>query len=139
MDNKAGYPRPIGDRNGQNTPMPWVGGNYPNEGEWQRVNTFRAIESEEAKLCIVCGLPLPSDFVWMLVQSVMYSDTAGLPVLDELPSPTWVHPKCGKIAATFCPHLKSEMYPALTQNGHKLTHAELTDLARESDKPQENG
>jgi len=58
---------------------------------------------------------------------------------EGLPSPTHVHPKCGLIAAKFCPHLIRNKKPAMTQSGQYLTHAELADLAHKSDKPVNDG
>ncbi len=138
MQNVAKYPRPTLPMNGKNTPLPWVGGNWPERGHWARVKTIRAVEAEKDKLCIVCGLELSDDFIYMRAFKNI-SDRA--PYLFEimmntaLPSPTYVHPKCGQIAALFCPHLKQNKYPAQTQSGQKLTHDQLKELAHNSDKP----
>jgi hypothetical protein len=142
MNNDKGYPRPVLDRNGQNTPVPWVGGDYPQDGEWASVSSTRAERAELDKLCIVCGETLTDNFIYMMTKIGEWSNHA--PTIIErlfqeaMPSPTWVHPKCGQIAATFCPHLKSAQYPAITQDGQKLTHQELADLARTDRKNRTN-
>lgn len=143
MKNTKGFPRPNLPLNGKNTPLPWVGGNYPEEEQWARVDTVRAYGSEVDKLCIVCGLDLPpenpkadkdDDFIFMLVNGEDYSETTGLSLFGQLPSPTWVHPKCGRIAALFCPHLKRQEYPAMRQNGQRLSQEELSELAKGREK-----
>lgn len=134
MKNGKGYPRPVMPLNGKNTPMPWLAADGPETGEWAKINAMRAFESEAYQSCIVCGLDLSPDFVYMVAEGKI-SDMVGSIFLDELPTPTWVHPKCGVIAATFCPHLKSALHPAATQTGHLLTHEELKDLANKSVKP----
>ncbi len=140
--NRKGFPRPTLPMNGKNTPLPWVGGTKPEDGEWASTYQPRAKEAEAERLCIVCGLELSDDFIYMLVDSEISSDHVGTEwdvVLGTYtPSPTFVHPKCGQIASLFCPHLKREKYPAQTQNGRKLTHDQLKDLARKSDKPGES-
>lgn len=137
--NHKGFPRPVLPRNGKNTPLPWIGAEGPEEGQWAKMEPSRTLASEHDKLCIVCGLSLPTDFIFLLVGSEKWSTFAGNVfdmLVGALPSPTWVHPKCGQIAALYCPHLKAEEYPAITQNGQRLTHQELRELARKSDKPQ---
>lgn len=134
MKNVKGYPRPVLPKDGHNTPMPWLGAEGPETDNWARIAPERAIEAEQDRKCIVCGLELSSDFVYMLAQGEA-SNRVGFPLFGELPTPTWVHPKCGVIAATYCPHLKSEFFPAMTQNGLKLTHQRLKEIARNSDKP----
>lgn len=78
--------------------------------------------------CIVCGLKLTDDFIYMLVSGMLASNEAGI----HTPAPTFVHRKCGRIAAIFCPHLKRQEHPAVTQDGQMLTHAQLAELAKES-------
>lgn len=144
MENRKGYPRPVWDKNGHNTPLPWVGGNYPINDMWAQVDQNRTDAATDYKLCIVCGNALTPDFIYMLAfvsrdggpRESLKADYAGE---YGLPAPTYVHPKCGLIAAKFCPHIKNEFYPAMTQNGQKLTHAELSELARKSDKPVNDG
>jgi len=138
--NVEGYPRPVLDRNGHNTPIPWVSNKGPEDGEWARIDSDRAVEAEKDELCIVCGLTLTPDYIYLLVDSQHKSDQAptyaGLSALfGELPSPTYVHPKCGQIAALYCPHLKRNKFPAETQNGQRLTHDALKELAHKSPAP----
>lgn len=137
MKNEKGFPRPNLPLDGKNTPLPYVGGDYPEHDQWARVDRERSYEVEVDRLCLVCGLDLPDDYVFMLVGSTQYSTTASIGLFgDGLPSPTWAHPKCGLIASKFCPHLKWAQYPACTQDEQPLTHEELSELARKSDKPQ---
>lgn len=138
-ENVKGFPRPVGNLNGQNTPMPWVGGIAVEDGRWAEVQGSRAIQSEKEELCLVCGLPLTSDFIYMLAfgrKSDHAPDLFGLLLNTDLPSPTWAHPKCGRIASLYCPHLKKAEYPAMTQNGEKLTHDQLAELAKHAKAPK---
>jgi hypothetical protein len=136
--NHKGFPRPVLPMKGKNTPIPWVGGTAPEEGAWAAIDSNRAMDAEVDRLCLVCGLELPDDYVFLLAFD-QKADMVGISIGGlslGLPSPTWAHPKCANVAALFCPHLKSEEHPAETQNGQKLTHDDLRELARKSDKPQ---
>lgn len=137
--NVKGYPRPVLPLDGKNTPLPWIGADGPETGEWAKMETIRTFEAEDDKLCIICGLELPADFIFLLVGSVQWSTFAGnvlQQMVGALPSPTWVHPKCGQIAALYCPHLKAQEYPAITQDEQRLTHEQLRELARTAPKPE---
>lgn len=137
--NVKGYPRPVLPLDGKNTPLPWIGGKGPEEDQWAKMEPIRTFEAEEDKLCIICGLLLPADYIFLMVASEKWSTYAGN-VFDQmfgaLPSPTWVHPKCGQIASLYCPHLKEQEYPAITQDEQRLTHEQLRELARTSPKPE---
>lgn len=138
-ENVKGYPRPVGTLNGHNMPMPWVSGDLTNPTDWAAVDHKRAIEADDDKLCMVCGNPLSPDFVYMLLHNTTWAAHTPRNEMDMLfsgaPSVTYAHPKCGRIASKFCPHLKRAEYPAMTQDGDRLTHQELDDKAQKSDTP----
>lgn len=143
--NAKGYPRPVSDRNGQNTPLPWVGGNNPFVGVWGGIDADRSEAAGDDNLCIVCGNTLSTDWVYMVANLLdMFTNRKKPTIADYkgqngLPAPTRVHPKCGTIAATFCPHLKNQQKPACTQNGQFLTHQQLKELSNNSPKPVNDG
>lgn len=146
--NHKGWPRPVEERNGHNTPMPWVGGSGPEKGGWSITDGNRAWAASDAKICVVCGNELSADWVYMVANLEVTLGTHSFgkePLVADkkgengLPSPTRVHPKCGVIAAKFCPHLKKNRLPAKTQSGLFLTHQELMNLARNSPKPVNDG
>lgn len=139
--NPAGAKRPILD----SRPVPWVGGTHPSLGEWARIDAERAEDAENGKLCIVCGIPLSSDFVYANFDGEkhdrkdrrldtehktanelleMIGGTAPI-ILVGAPTATFVHPRCALLAAAFCPHLKSQEFPAIAQDGTMLTAEKL--------------
>lgn len=138
MLNKAGFPRPLLSRNGKNTPMPWVSGPGPENDDWALINGERALDADLEKLCIVCGESLTPDFVYLLTHSENWANHRASEIeqmiFGGLPTPTWVHPKCGRLAALYCPHLKNQKYPAMTQSEQKLTHDELAELVKNGHK-----
>lgn len=131
-DNPTGFPRPVLRRNGRNTPVPWVGAEGPATGKWALVDPLRAIQADREHLCIICGLPCGDDYVYGLLHGRPYEHRS--PAFDVLlgvgpPAPTYGHPKCVLIAATYCPHLKRQPYPACDRDGNKLTFQQLRELA----------
>lgn len=138
-ENPAGFPRPVLKRNGKNTPVPWIGAYGPADGRWAMIDGDRNEKATAGKLCIICGQPRGDDYVYALFKGKPYD--AGTTLIDRLfgtsdpkvgPAPTYGHPKCVLIAATFCPHLKRAKYPAQTQDGQPLTHDELRQLAHKT-------
>jgi hypothetical protein len=129
--NPKGRKRPvlIGP-NGKMTPVPWVGGDYPQEGNWAKVDHYRASEAEESLLCIVCGQPLSKDFVYALLNGRAYN---GAEFLGS-PSPTYGHPECILKACLFCPHLQKQQYPAMTNDKIDLTLNDLKRLVQDKKK-----
>lgn len=143
MSNEPGFPRPLGHYNGvrhpelTGTPMPtpWLAAKGPEEGVWANVCPERAQLAEVNKLCIVCGLSLDMDFIFLLLFGKLASETAdywGAAEGVASPSPTWAHVKCGILACTFCPHLKDLEYPACSPDMKTLYRlADLKALAVE--------
>lgn len=133
QDNKAGRKRPLWWLRGKLTPLPWVGGRYPREGQWARVDRARTIAVEQDKLCLVCGEP----FAYGEWQHRIYglvngepSDTAGWSFFGEAPSPTYGHPSCLLKAVTYCPHLIGQPYPVCDANQVKLDRDQLKELVK---------
>jgi hypothetical protein len=130
--NPAGFPRPVHPRLGKNTPMPWVGGEKPYEGRWAGIDLHRAEDAGNQGLCIICGERVGPDWLYALLSGRPFdrrSNAFDIFFGVGSPSPTFGHPKCVLIAATFCPHLRRQEHPAQTQDGRKLTHEELKELA----------
>jgi hypothetical protein len=126
--NVRGFPRPLRDRAGRRTPLPWVGGEAPLEGRWKEIDPVRAREAYEEGLCIVCGENLPDDYVQPLLHgefSPYYPDDFDRFLRGGPPAPLQACPRCCLLAATFCPHLKQARFPARTQAGELLTHDQL--------------
>lgn len=132
--NPVGRQRPIANGpNGHKTPVPWIGGVGPQEGNWSYVEGRRAKQADANNLCLVCGLKLEANWVYALFQGQPYDS-----IRDGFytpPSPTYGHPNCILTAALYCPHLKKQEYPAMTQDRlTKLSVDDLKVLAREDRK-----
>lgn len=132
--NPVGRQRPIANGpNGHKIPVPWIGGIGPQEGSWSYVESRRAREADDKRLCVVCGLNLGTNWVYALFQGAPY-DSVGDGIYCP-PSPTYGHPNCILIAVLYCPHLKNQEYPAMTQDRlTKLSVDDLKVLAREERK-----
>jgi len=126
VKNVKGWPRPTHQLNGKNAPIPWVGGDNPEMGEWAAFSLQRKYEATSENLCIMCGLDKGHNYVYALIHGEEYSDGG-----FTLP-PTWGHPHCILLACLYCPHLQQFEYPACDKNGHKLTIEDLKDLADKS-------
>jgi len=129
VQNVKGFPRPTETGlNGKNWPLPWTGADGPKNGKWKHIDTDRMNEAIDDKLCILCGLELSDDWVYCLINGKPGRDIhmGSLFSLIFRPSPsTKCHPKCAIIACTFCPHLKSQTHPIMTQDGKKWTVKEF--------------
>lgn len=131
MLNGKGKKRPVlRGPNGRMTPVPWIGGEGPEMGWWAFINSDRAAQSENGKLCIVCGLERGDDWVYALLNgepSDLIQDGFFGP-----PSPTFGHPECILKAVLYCPHLKKQEYPAMKQDRvTKLTTEELKKIVKD--------
>src|SRR5262245_12379438 len=132
--NEAGYKRPQWWLDGKLAPVPWVGGQFPSQNQWKRVQTDRAFAVEDHQLCLMCGEGFVEGEwqhrVYALVQGFFASD-----FVHPTPSPTFGHPSCILKAVTFCPHLKfyEEKYDvaASTAEGTSITKTELKELAKQ--------
>lgn len=134
--NPADRKRPILDKK----PIPWLSANGPFEGEWAFIDENRVVIATAEKLCIVCGTDLGPDFVYANFDDEIHDEPdrrmeysytrygrIGLSVGS--PTPTFVHPRCCLLAASFCPHLQGLEHPALDQAGMPLTRDALRKLA----------
>lgn len=135
--NPAGLSRPHQD----GWPVPWSGGLGPALGAWAHIDSNRATQAGEERLCIVCGTALGADYVFANFYGSTYdhkpNDFERL-LQDAPPSPTFVHPRCLLKAAAFCPFLKDQDTPGLTKTGEPLTRDELRQMLRTHDKENEN-
>lgn len=129
--NPPGWPRPTvkleeeyREKFGHKTlPVPYSSGNGMFVKDWARVSRPRSHEIAENNLCVVCGEHRGNDWVWALL--------FGEPKNIAKPSPTYGHPRCILLACMFCPHLKNQRYPAMLQDGRKITVDELRNHLRE--------
>lgn len=134
VENPKGNKRPVlPGPDGRMTPVPWIGGDFPFEGTWKGINGKRANEAEGFHLCIICGLHRGDDWVYALLNGEPADE--GTPVSSIFggpPSPTYGHPECILKAVLFCPHLKKQEYPAMTQDKKtKLTTDDLKKIVKE--------
>lgn len=122
--NPTGKKRPVlKGPDGRMTPVPWVGGDGPENGQWNFINSLRADRAEQDHLCIVCGNHRGDDWVYALLN--------GHPSDVAWPSPTYGHPECILKAVLYCPHLKSQEYPAMLQDRvTKITTDELKEIVK---------
>jgi hypothetical protein len=129
-DNRAGWKRPLWWLGGKLAPVPWVGGKYPRQNIWQRVQGDLALAAKRHRLCLMCGEGFESAKAW---DNRVYALISGLAGSDEVgitPSPTFGHPSCILKAVTFCPHLLAYKYPACDSHGRRLDREALKELAR---------
>jgi hypothetical protein len=99
---------------------------------WAGIDFHRAEDAGNQGLCIICGERVGPDWLYALLSGRPFdrrSNAFDIFFGVGSPSPTFGHPKCVLIAATFCPHLRRQEHPAQTQDGRKLTHEELKELA----------
>lgn len=105
----------------RHAPMPYVSGPQIQLDQWARTDSKRAKEIEKNKLCLVCGFKRGRDWIYGLV--------AGESKDKGPASPTFGHKHCIHLASLYCPHLKNQEFPAALQDGTKITHAQLKELA----------
>lgn len=125
VENPAASKRPITERQ----PMPWIGGLGPVLNVFRSIDPKRARKAEEQRLCIMCGLPLGTNYVY----SNLDGRTHDFREFLGAPTATFVHPRCALQAAAFCPHLQRQAFPAVDRNGKGLTHDELRKLSNVHD------
>lgn len=134
--NPSGRRRPIlvGPDN-RNTPVPWLGGIGPKRGEWKYVDFERANQATHDKLCIICGEDRGDNWVYGLLSGRPSDEAAPYAsIFGGAPAPTYGHPSCILKAALYCPHLKRQEHPAMTQDKTKLTLEDLKKMAKEEKK-----
>lgn len=138
VSNPTGRKRPLLKRNGKNTPVPWIAGDGPDGGKWSKVDPERAKKADIHELCLICGEPRGEDYIYAMMQGKPFDhqgrDAANILLGIEAPSPTYGHSKCILLACTFCPHLQKQIYPAMLQNGARLTFEELRTYVKEREK-----
>lgn len=91
-------------------PLPWINSWKPalSRTGWKELDTKRAVEAEEKRLCFLCGEPL-GDLSIMGRHRASYSEegTDGSRwnwITDGPPG----HPRCLALAAEVCPHLRTQ-------------------------------
>lgn len=132
--NPAGRKRPVMDGpDGRKTPSPWIAGAGTSLGQWSYVDSERARDADSNSKCIVCGENRGDNWVYALMNGKP-SDSVGDAVFSP-PSPTYGHPNCILQAVLYCPHLKRQEYPAMTQDKTALISVDrLKELARDERK-----
>lgn len=133
-NNPAGRKRPVMDGpDGRKTPSPWIAGAGTSLGQWSYVDSDRARQAVRDKLCIVCGKKLGDNWVYALFNG-RPSDHIGDSIFTP-PSATYGHPNCILQAVLYCPHLKSQEYPAMRQDKSAYISIErLKELAKQDRK-----
>jgi hypothetical protein len=86
---REGWPRPVLD----GRPVPYVTPVTAGHPWWRLTDGGRVLQCQNARVCQVCGLALPSQS-WVLVDesAAVLSDSA-------------MHARCLRLAAAACPHL----------------------------------
>lgn len=138
--NPAGKKRPVmRGPDGRMTPVPWIADDrIHNGGKFSNVDYNRADQATHNHLCIVCGTDRGDDWVYGLLHGKPFDAPTYYPTFifeSGSPSPTFGHPECILKAVLYCPHLKEQEYPAMTQDKRtKLTLDDLKNLTKNSKK-----
>ena len=104
-DNRAGMPRPLAPNKGALRPVPWT-----NADEWGILDQYRAQKCEKGSLCLVCGKPVDTGFVFTAAKH--------MPVLtcqDDLEHAVDngpLHERCAKMTVAHCAHIRQQLFLA---------------------------
>ena len=131
--NAPGRRRPTCPLDGKQAPVPYVGGKFPSLGSWARIDDARAEQIEEDLLCVMCGKPRGTNWLYAAINGQGFDHRTADPFMrifgGGVPSATFGHPNCIYQASLYCPFLKKSDYPALTQAKRPISRKELGRLA----------